>query len=56
MIARHLRKGVSRVEAMVKQPFSLLIVMHCQGSKHFIGVAHARATAVVTTPGNTGLY
>ncbi|KAK2174126.1 hypothetical protein NP493_825g02039 [Ridgeia piscesae] len=39
---------------MVMQPFSLLIVMHCQGSKHFIGGAHARGTPGSTSGGGCG--
>ena len=46
VVARHLRKSVSLVEAMVIQPLTILSVMHCHGNKE----AHAHATAVVATP------
>ena len=50
MVARHLRKSVSRVEATVLQPLTVLIVIHCHGNKDVVGVAHAHTTAVVATP------
>ena len=50
VVARHLRKGVSRVEDMVMQPLTVLTAMHCHGSKYVVGMAHAHATAVVISP------
>ena len=32
------------------KPLPALIVIHCHGSKYVVGVAHARATAVIGTP------
>ena len=50
VVARHQRKSVYLVEAMVIQPLTVLTVMHCHGRKDVVGVAHAHATAVVATP------
>ena len=38
VVARHLRKGVSLVEAMVIQPLTVLTVMHCHGRKDVVGM------------------
>ena len=50
MVARHLKLMISRVEAMVMQPLTVLTGMHCHGNKDVVGVTHAHLTAVVATP------
>ncbi|KAK2139886.1 hypothetical protein NP493_6132g00005 [Ridgeia piscesae] len=54
VVARHLGKRVSHVEAMVMQPLTVLTVTHCHGNKDVVGGDYCPGTPGSTSGGGCG--